>query len=775
MITLFQFQETAAASIAARVSDYLDDPVAIIIKKKRHDVPFFQALSALTGSGKTVILAEAVSHIAQTMPVSPVVMWLSKGKVVVEQSFANLSPGGKYHHLLENFAVLALADYSPIEVEESDCAIMYFATVGTFNQKDKSDGTLRIHQSDVDNIQTSVWEALRKRTDAEGNRRPLVVVYDEAHNLSDQQTELLLELEPDGFLLATATMRLPARIGDEVALLRTMGGATNDDLITKVVTADVVSEGLVKSTVDLEGYNTPMEEAVDSLLKDLEQATTEAKAVGVDFTPKAMYVCNTNTVADTPSLMDNPKRPFAQRQAPPILIWRHLVEQRGVDPKTVAVYANLKTDRDFLLPDEFVLFKGGDNDYDDFVSGDYQHVIFNLTLQEGWDDPAVYFAYVDKSMGSKAQITQIIGRVLRQPGAKHYPSDILNTAHFYVRVDKNSVFNEVIGEVKDELGSAPGGIRIVVTPPGKPKPEPYAASQRCEVPETALDATGACAAVESLVTGFPDFRTDTVNTKAEGSRRVFRQKVGEAGGESEWEAYEQASTASARWVFHREVQRQFRAALGVVNLAEPKLDAIVGIGSSAHTQVCLLAGQVVEAYVKGVRIKQRRSSPYVVGAILARPDEVVSFNNAVHDGYAGLNTLERPFAEAVDQTGLTWCRNPPRSGYGIPLTSVGATQAFYPDFLIWTAERVICVDTKGHHLIRETAARKLLRIKHSGEGRRLDVQFVSEGKFDDDLELRDPDGFTYWGLGDDGKVQARHYESLDELVKQLSDDSTNTD
>lgn len=43
------------------------------------------------------------------------------------------------------------------------------------------------------------------------------------------------------------------------------------------------------------------------------------------------------------------------------------------------------------------------------------------------------------------------------------------------------------------------------------------------------------------------------------------------------------------------------------------------------------------------------------------------FDNALHAGYEGLNPPERLFAHAIDKTGLTWVRNPPRSGYGIPL------------------------------------------------------------------------------------------------------------
>lgn len=770
MISLFQFQEEASARISSRISDYLSSPAHMTVKRKDHLVPFFQALSALTGAGKTVILAEAVSQIADTMPVKPLIMWLSRGKVVVEQSFANLSPGGRYHHLLDNMIVRPLADYSPEEVTDADSPIVFFATVGTFNQKDKESGTLRVHKSDVDTMEQSVWEALRLRTDAAGNRRPLMVVYDEAQNLSDQQTELLLELEPDGFLLASATMKLPARIGTEVQHLKT-AGYDDADLVTKIATPDVVSEGLVKDTVLLQGYNAPMEETISQLLTDMQQATEEAEASGVSFRPKAIYVSNTNVVADTPHQVDSPKQPFLQRQAPPILIWRYLVEQHGVDPSMIAVYADLKTDKNFPLPDEFVLFRGGDKDYAEFTAGDYRHVIFNLTLQEGWDDPSVYFAYIDKSMESKAQITQVIGRVLRQPEARHYSAERLNSAHFYVRVDRNAVFNDVIAEVKKELGDSPGGVRIVVSAPGKARPEAYAPKGKYYVPETGLDPSAAQLQIAKILENFADYRNDLTNTKGVGSRRVLRQKVGQVGTETEWEAFEQASQASARWVFHREIQRQYKYALGVVNLADPKLDALVGIGSSAHKQVVRLAEDVVSSYIKGVRLKQRKSNPRRVGSLLAQPDEIISFENAVHEGYAGLNGIERAFAESIDRTGLLWSRNPARSGYGIPLISVGPTDNFYPDFLVWTEERVVCVDTKGGHLVRETAARKLLLIGGASLSPRLDVQFVSEGKYGQDLQHEGPDGYSRWGLADDGSIRTVHFESMDELVEALTDDA----
>lgn len=469
--------------------------------------------------------------------------------------------------------------------------------------------------------------------------------------------------------------------------------------------------------------------------------------------------------------MDDPKQPFDRRQAPPILIWKYLVEQMGVDPSTVAVYSDLKTDKAYPLPDEFILFRGAENDYDEFSSGNYRHIIFNLSLQEGWDDPSVYFAYIDKSMDSSVQITQVIGRVLRQPNAEHYPSERLNAAHFYVRVDKNAVFNDVIDEVKKQLGSDAGGVKIVVSPPGKPKPVEVHPKGKHVVPETGQNSARAQAAIVNLQASFTDYRDDDRNTKGTGSRRVLRQKVGSIGSQSEWEEYEHSAEASARWVFIREIQRQLKAALGVVNLADPKLDAVVGIGSPAHKHVTNLAADVVAVYMSGVRLAQRRSNPYAVGPQLARPDELVPFDNAVHDGYAGLNSIERPFADALDQTGLTWARNPSRSGYGIPLITIGPTANFYPDFLVWTAARVLCIDTKGPQLVDQTARRKLLTVAPGGEGRRLDIQFVSAGKYDDELTRRNGEGYTYWGLGDDGSLRALHFDDLPALLTHLTDDS----
>jgi type III restriction enzyme len=769
VIEPFQFQRDASARISDRFIAYLDDPVVAGTAKNPKRVPFFQALSSLTASGKTIMLADATAQIAAAMPVAPVVLWLSKGTVVVEQALSNLLPGGKYSHLIGDAEVRALAEYDAVEVEEAVVPLIYFATVGTFNQRDKEAGDRLIFRSEIDTAEESTWEALKKRQDANGVRRPLLVVYDEAHNVSDQQTDLLMELDPEGFLLASATMRLPQRLAEVVDALK-RNDFTDDDLVTVVRAQDVADSGLVKSTLVLGGYRAPMEETVDSMLADMAEAQADAVQYGLGGRPKAIYVCNTNMVATDAYRRDDPKQPFHLRESPPILIWRYLTESRGIEPSKIATYARLKFDKSYPKPDDFVLFAGGDKDYANFVAGNYEHIIFNLSLQEGWDDPMVYFAYVDRSMESKVAIEQVVGRVLRQPSTKHFPAERLNTAHFYVRVDRNEVFNEVLDEVSTRINADAPTVRIVKSPPGKRRPREYRPKARYEVPATAYDSRETIKPIETLISTLSDYRNDDgTNTRGQGSRRIARQEIGAGSPEtSAWQQFEQSNRVSARWIFHREVKRQFVRALEVASTASDRFDARVGLGSPAYEHVSDVAHKVVDCYVKNVSLVQRKVDPYVVGPFLGSEDEIEVFENALHEGYDGLNNVEREFARAIDKTGTVWSRNPSRTGYGIPLITLGSTTTFYPDFLIWHNGNVLAVDTKGAHLLLEAAGRKLLNIRpHKDISTRLLIRFVSRGDFNEQIQQQSREGYTLWSRREDGTLRAAHHPDMDSVVSSL--------
>jgi type III restriction enzyme len=455
---LLPFQADASTQIADRFHDYMLDPLMV---RRAQLVPFYQNLAAITGGGKTLILADAVEQIRSQVPLGPIVLWLSKGRVVVWQTLANLATG-KYAGLVGGFDVKPLLDCRPADISNSGRGLLLVATVGKFNQRSKEEGDRKIFHLRLDSADRSLWEQLKARRDAEGRRRILVIVYDEGHNLSNQQTDLLMELMPDALIAASATMRVPQVLAGTIERLRKEKGWNDANLVTSVRSSEIVASGLVKKHIMLGGYTTPMESAVDDLLMAMTEAGQSAEDLGLVFRPKAIYVSNTNA-ADGVTIKDDVARPFRERQARPILIWRHLVEHAGVDPATIAVYCDLKFDKKLPAPPSFTLFSGGDADYEKFAAGNFRHIIFNLSLQEGWDDPECAFAYIDKEMGSPDQVTQIVGRVLRQPGAQHYPSPSLNTAHFYIRTDEKGVFEAILKDVERKPGNhdhrAPGDTR----------------------------------------------------------------------------------------------------------------------------------------------------------------------------------------------------------------------------------------------------------------------------------------------------------------------------
>lgn len=778
MIDLYDFQATAADLIADRVTEYYNEPLEVGRGGRSRRIPFIQLLSSITASGKTIILADAVSSIAKQLPVKPIVLWLSKATVVVEQTYASLDAGGGLHDLISDFLVRPLAEYDRAEVRDASNPFLFFATVGTFNQKDKEEGSRRVFKSAIDDAAQSTWEALKIRADGSNTRRPLIVVYDEAHNLSDQQTNLLLELEPDAFLLSTATQRVPRRFSDEIIdVLHKIGEKSDSDLIAQVDAKAVADCGLIKTTIELVGRQAPMEDVIAEMLTEMAAAESDGIAYGLQGSPKSVYVCKTNIVEGSDE-RDNHKQPFAQRQAPPILIWRHLTEKLGVDPNEIAVYSDLKVDKNYPLPSDFVLFSGGDKDYEQFVSGSYRHIIFNQSLQEGWDDPLVYFAYIDKSMGSRVQAEQVVGRLLRQPGRRSYPADRLNTAQIHVRVESAGVFDEVVASVQQKIRSEHLSIKLIKNPPGsKPRVE-YEPRATRTVPVAAIITDEAEEPIQRCLATMTDYRLDPgVNTLGVGRTARVQKVVGAPGNEAfVWEESGHSAFVLARWLFTREVRRIYPNALGVALTSSgdgkpTKFDARVGLGSNAAVHIAAVASDVAQAFVDNVYLKLRKPNPYVVGPLLQSEPDVEPFAYSLHAGYDGLNPVERTFAQALDRTGLTWTRNPSRTGYSIPLIDPGKTENFYPDFLVWSGDDVYAIDTKGSHLHTD-AMRKLVRIRAAdATSPKVYVRFVSPGLVDESGPRKDSTGFTVWSFKPNGSPAFTHYEAIDAaLARSLKPD-----
>jgi len=775
-ITLLPYQSKAADQIANRFNKLISDRDRPYVKAS-WPVPYYQALSALTGAGKTPILADAVSQIRGMVPVEPIILWISKAKAVVDQTFGNFQPGGKYDKFVEGFNICYLSELDREKIGDETVGWLALSTVASFNDKDRT-GRLKAHRVNQDQDEVPLWPLLTTRNTSSGVRRPLVIVYDEGHNLTDQQTELLMTLEPDSILVASATMATPGKLGKMIDRLEDSGWTKEhqDDtdetikssLVTAIKSSKVVDAGLVKRQVVLAGYHTEMETCLGDLLDEMTSVQRKAKEFRAGFKPKAIYVCRTNISQDDGS-SDNPHKPFVERKSPPILIWRYLVEQRGIRPETIAVYCDLKFDmKNYPPPLGFVHFSGGENDFSDFSKGDFEHIIFNLSLQEGWDDPSCCFAYIDKSMGSSVQIEQVIGRALRQPAARHFPDPDLNTANFYVRVDNKQEFPSILDTVRRKIAAEIPEIKLDGFSDPKDRRRAKVEPRAHKVaPEIHIDSSNAVDPIEESLKDLLDYRDDKINTIGKGELHRAIQTIGDGSDAiQQIIELEHSNRVTARWILRRAIQSMHPEPVKTIDWADARLDASIEITSRAATELRQKAEQLVDLWLEYSDLSFEESNPYRVGSVFVKPDKITNFCNSLHEGYSDLNPLELEIAKEIDSTGYVWVRNPQNGGFSIPLLTRGDTRNFFPDFLVWKDETLIVIDPKGAHLIATDAGRKLLDIRDEKHAKKVVVKLITEGKWSSSPVRKEGNsGYTVWSIGKGGVLKAHCCQTLKKTVE----------
>jgi type III restriction enzyme len=755
---LYPFQSEVASFVAENFHEYQKDPLMVT---RDTIVPFFQNISAITGAGKTLILADVITQMRMYLSAEPLVLWISKGRVVVSQTYSNLSTG-KYSQFIPNFSVIPLLDCRPTHIEDSSKAVLLVATVGKFNQRDMDKGDRMVYKENLDNADMSLWNLIQSRELPNGIKRPLFIVYDEGHNLSDQQTELLLKLNPDAIISASATMRIPEILNTRIVQrLKNDKNWSDNDFTTMVKSSDVVKSGLIKKHIEFGGYVTPMEFAIDELMTDYKKMYNFIQKNNINIIPKAIYVSNTNIVAETGE-NDNPLQDFDSRKSRPISIWKYLTGRHGIDPDDIAVYCDLKVDNRFPLPAHFHLFSGGDNDYNDFISGSYHHIIFNLSLQEGWDDPECYFAYIDKDMGSKDQVTQVLGRVLRQPGAHHFTDADLNTAHIYVHSDNKNIIEEAVEEIRKKIIAEIPEIALSVYK-GKShdrnnnKVQP---KREVRLPRTTLECNKALKPINTIVSEIIDFSNDSQNTVGTGSHTKILQTIGKDGKiKQEWVEIQHTNKITARWLFKRELQKYFTNAVNLCDTELSKFDALIEYNSIAANSIREKAHDVIKAYVAYSIVIQDSAHTDIVPEIYIDPKKAEEFKNALHPKYSDFNAFELAFSKELDKTRKLWFRNPPRGCFEIPLLDEGGTNNFNPDFLVWTKGKIFAIDTKGDHLIFSDAGRKLFTLEKRGNGPDLIIKLVTHGKWNDKRAKINDDGYTVWYVKN-GNISQNHCANL---------------
>lgn len=368
----------------------------------------YACLRVPTGGGKTLIAAHAVGRATDALVTteSPCAIWLAPSDAIVSQTLAALRDVNHPYRaaLAERFGSnvrimdVKEALYAHRPEYEGNAAVIV-ATIQSFRQEEtdtlnvyKDNGELMDHFSGLTADALALLEKgnegqmVRSLANALKLRRPMVIV-DEAHNA---RTEL-----------SFATL---ARLYPSLIVELTATPAEDSNILFHVSAAALKDEAMIKLPVVLRVDPDPSEAL--RLAKEKLEELHEAAA------------------AETGML--EPKR----RLRPVMLIQAQ--RRTGADPLTPErVRAMLESD--FQVPREQIKIATGSEwelDGIDLAKWDEptRFIITVQALREGWDCPNAYVLCTLAPGHSGTAVEQMLGRVLRLPGARFKKDERLNRA-----------------------------------------------------------------------------------------------------------------------------------------------------------------------------------------------------------------------------------------------------------------------------------------------------------------------------------------------------------
>ena len=405
------------------------------------DMPYF-CLRVPTGGGKTWLAAKGVAlvntHLLRCE--HSVILWLVPSKPIREQTLRALKDRNHPYHLalreagpitvldldeaksvtratLDTSTTIVVATRQAFQVEDEECRKVYQSSGALMHHFDNLSPTQR------DGLLTEGIGAERTTPYSLANvlrlRRPFVIV-DEAHNSRTELAfDMLARFRPSGVMELTATPDLER---------------TPSNVLHSVSAAELKAEEMIKLPVVLE-----TEPNWQQCLAD---------AIG---RRDALH-----------KLADDDRRAGAAYLRPLVLIQSE-PRRTGVETLDFEKVRNeLITNHD--IPANQIIIATGEEKGLEQIETDYKlgisdpacpvkFVITQKALAEGWDCPFAYILVSMASLHSATAVEQLLGRVLRQPGARHRSAKALNQSYAFV-VSRN--FAETASALRDRLVAGAG-------------------------------------------------------------------------------------------------------------------------------------------------------------------------------------------------------------------------------------------------------------------------------------------------------------------------------
>lgn len=679
--------------------------------------PYLHRIKAVTGAGKTPILAAIAAHLKHS-----IILWTTPRGAIIEQTTENLK--GKYRALLGgDVEVLSLeevlrnASWNRIIERTSGCTIIT-TTVASFNQKNSKN--LTIHKGDP-----SPWQQLCTEVS-----RPVWVFYDEGHNATENQFKKLLELQPKGFVLASAS---PLAADLQILLpgedKESKEHVLNEHRTTSVDTRQVVAAGLLKRTIEIHDLDTGEHKILQAAYQ--KRAYLEELNDGNNIV--ACYIVDRDS--EGTGVLHG------------LHIWEQLIAA-GADPCTIAVHlSGAEKAAEAKISHGDARFRSLIPTYDKkFGPGDlkeqgFKHIIWNLSLEEGWDEPWAYVGYFHGEQSNESKIIQRIGRLIRNPfkGDDGLPMlsaiEPLRSVYCYLNSSDN-VLKSVVARLQNEMDTSCMEILVIKESADDKHTEMSEPKAKYVIPKLSLTFDPMVLEQSLFKALFHAAKLHEDAFLADGKSVVVTMAVGshDEVHKTEEKLSENIPAILADVVKHYLAQKDVRLIrkrgsvggwISPLFWRREELQKPVNYSSDAYytfRQRCDLFVASLDKLIN-IDLDNDEDDPYVVPAIkLINPNggdtetkkrhyKVHSFKNAVHDRYNGLNNFELEIALVLDECGVPWARNPSRTGYGIPLVqSDNSSTMFYPDFIAWKDGKIFFIETKGLHLLEETKQVKLTRL-----------------------------------------------------------------
>lgn len=362
-----------------------------------------------TGSGKTIMVAEALARISrEDLPSKYVFIWASMNKL-------HLQSKDKLSSYLQD-SIYTLIDFEGMTAGELVDDTILFANWESMIKTDRSTGewsNRAVRQGeDGRNIQDVLEE-----TKLAG--KEVILIVDEAHQtyLGPKSQAIVNEVIKPKLVLEVSATPLLNPSGEDVT--------DNKARIIKVPFEEVVQSGLIKQETRINfGINTHLTEhsadeaVIEASLERRELLEKQYQEEGTDIKPLVLIQLPT----------ENSEKLSALDQTVRVRI-EDFLEKKGIN------YGNGRLA--IWLSEE----KRNKERIDEYNSP-VEVLIFKKAIATGWDCPRAQILVMLQDMKSEVFKIQTVGRILRMPEAHHYKNVDLNSAYVYTNLSDITVDRE---------------------------------------------------------------------------------------------------------------------------------------------------------------------------------------------------------------------------------------------------------------------------------------------------------------------------------------------